>query len=376
MKRRSFIAGLGSLPLAATATAAAQSTPIAGTPVPEATPIPVGSAYGTVSIRVMTFNIWIGGDQVDFERVAEAIQLAKADVVGVQEAEGNIPRLARRLGWSYYDTRMHIVSRFPIIDPEGANGNYVLIEPVTGGVFAMSNVHLPSDPYGPQTVIDGTTPEALMQLEIDTRLPALQPKLDACRQLIDAGFPVFLTGDYNSPSNLDWTATTGDVRGVKRFPFAWPVAKATEDAGFRDSYRTLYPDPAAKVGYTWTAGYPAPLLRSGEPLDRIDFVWFAGDIDVTASQIVGEAGGADVDIPVTPYPSDHRSVVSAFNVNLVTPPIYTSVARRAVEVGERQTVRFHARGDQTDTIAFMPADGTPADAPVTFIPRETWVDGS
>ena len=59
--------------------------------------------------------------------------------------------------------------------------------------------------------------------------------------------PVFLTGDMNSPSYLDWTAVAA-VRPQVAYPLVWPVSKALADAGFRDSYRDAYPDPVARPG--------------------------------------------------------------------------------------------------------------------------------
>ena len=45
-------------------------------------------------LTVMTFNVWYGGAQVELDRVGQAIRAADADVVGVQEPEGNLGRIA------------------------------------------------------------------------------------------------------------------------------------------------------------------------------------------------------------------------------------------------------------------------------------------
>ncbi len=51
---------------------------------------PAGAAPRTpTDVRVMSFNIWLGGDVVDFGGVVRAIHAADADIVGLQEAEGN-----------------------------------------------------------------------------------------------------------------------------------------------------------------------------------------------------------------------------------------------------------------------------------------------
>jgi hypothetical protein len=49
----------------------------------------------TTHISVMSYNIENGGAQVDFNKTAEAIKKSGADVVGTQEAWGNIARLAK-----------------------------------------------------------------------------------------------------------------------------------------------------------------------------------------------------------------------------------------------------------------------------------------
>jgi exonuclease III len=125
------------------------------------------------------------------------------------------------------------------------------------------------------------------------------------RAVRDQGTPIFVTGDFNEPSHLDWTA---DVERAKRCPavVAWPSTLAVVEAGFVDTYRAVYPDPVARQGLTWT-----PTTRPDDPKDRhdrIDFV-FASGAKVRSARIIGEAEPA-ADVVVTPYPSDHRSVVA------------------------------------------------------------------
>jgi len=52
---------------------------------------------------------------------------------------------------------------------------------------------------------------------------------------------------------------------------AWPATEAFEKVGFKDAYRTIYPDEMKKPGYTWT-----PTTRHDDPKDhhdRIDFIF-------------------------------------------------------------------------------------------------------
>jgi hypothetical protein len=113
------------------------------------------AAAGPVELRVMTFNVLYGRDEVDFGKPVEAIEAAGADVVDLQEPYANEQRIAKALGWDYVDSRLHVVSRFPILAPQESNGLYGLIEVRPGEVVAMANTHLPADPYGPYLARDG-----------------------------------------------------------------------------------------------------------------------------------------------------------------------------------------------------------------------------
>ena len=315
-------------------------------PTAEATPI---------TVKVMTLNIFYGGDEWNLDtgqwcadaagcpetigHVVSAIQAADPDIVGFQEGTANECVIADILGW-YCEPRLQLISRFPLVDPPGANGVYVLAEVATGRFVAVSNVHLPSDPYGPYWVRDGEPRAAVLELERTTRLPAIQQQLDVLPGLADDGMPVFLTGDFNSPSHLDWTPAVDAVREEVRYPVSWPVSAALADAGFRDSYREIHPDPVAVPGFTWT---PPGTLESvpDEVNDRIDWVLVQGPAETVATELVGEAGGPDVDIERDPYPTDHRGVVSTFRVEAADLPPFAAVAARRVFVGEDLDVRVH-----------------------------------
>jgi hypothetical protein len=169
---------------------------------------------------------------------------------------------------------------------------------------------------------------------------------------------VFLTGDFNSPSHLDWTAAVDAVRAEVPFPFNWPVSSALANAGFRDSYRQVHPDPVALPGFTWTSG--GPETAANEVHDRIDWV-LARRATAVASEIVGEVGGP-VDIAVRQYPTDHRGVVSTFDVEPGRPPILVAVEKRRLSPGDSLSVVFHAPGRSGEQVAIVRAGGTGAEA--------------
>ena len=313
---------------------------------------------GPTELDVMTFNIWLGGGLVDRAKVIEAITASGADVVGLQEAAGRTDEIADALGW-YAEPRLHIVSRYPIIVPPESEGEYAYLQLAPGQVVAMSNIHLPSDPYGPTLVRDGEPLDAVLRNEADTRMPALEPLLPVWRGLVDAGVPLLLTGDFNSPSHRDWTeGAVGSLPHV-RYAVEWPVTVAVESVGLVDTFRAVHSFDA-DPGRTWTYGYPYPRLADDETIDRIDLVFASEDVEVRDSRVVGQAGTPDVDVEIDPYPADHRAVVSTVVVDPVEPPPYVAVEQVRVERGSAFGVRYSTvGGESTDRIVVVQS-GEPA----------------
>ena len=299
----------------------------------------------------MTFNIEWGGENISFDNVVEAIRLSEADIVGIQEAEGNLARLAAELGW-HYNQQNYAISKFPILDPPDANRLFVYVEVRPGQAVALANVHLPSDPYGVELIRDGGSLDDVIELENTVRLASLRPFLDAIAPLVENDTPVFLTGDFNSPSHADWTADMVGARPILRYPVNWPATRAVEEAGFMDSWRVAHPNPKTKPGLTWWAGRP-PLdsYAPGEndPQNRIDFVWFAGPTQVLASELVGERGAQDVTLSVSPWPSDHRAVVSTFSLTPILTPRLVSARRRVFDLDDEVIIEYrHAKNSNID----------------------------
>jgi endonuclease/exonuclease/phosphatase family metal-dependent hydrolase len=328
-----------------------------------------------VTLRVMSFNIFYGGDELNLatrqfchdpagcpetlDQVASVVRASGADVVGLEEATMNTCPLAQKLGW-HCSARTQVISRYPIVDPPGANGLYVFVEPLPGRVVAVSDVHLPADPYGPYEIRDGATLAEVLQLENDLRVPAIQDEVRELPKLASRGIPVFLTGDFNTPSHLDWTQAVADARADVPFPVEWPVSKALAGAGFKDSFRVVHPDPLAKPGFTWTPGSPEG--EKVEVHDRIDWVLSTGPATATASRVVGEPGNPNSDLQIGPWPSDHRAIESTFSVTPAAMPLLVAVEQRSLEQGETLQVRFHAAGRTGERVAVVRAGGAPGTA--------------
>jgi endonuclease/exonuclease/phosphatase family metal-dependent hydrolase len=298
---------------------------------------------GGDQLTVMTSNVWYGGVSVDLGRIGEAIRVADADIVGVQEPEGNLRRIADAAGLPYVDESLHLISRFPLFPSrrDGIRFAYAEVEP--DRVVAISNVHLTCCPYGPNLARNGKSASDVAAAENRLRLPEVEPYARALTGLADEGVPVFMTGDMNSPSHLDWTADAVEARDLP-YELQWPASKALADAGMRDSYREANPDPAAVPGLTWTPGTPPPNVRPDETTDRIDWVLTAGPTETTDSRLVGEEGGPDVEVGVSPWGSDHRAVASTFSVEPAAAPDLVSADPRVVTQGDRVTLRYALGG--------------------------------
>ncbi len=109
------------------------------------------------------------GCAASIAQVVAAIRASGADTVGMQEGTGNACRIADALGWQC-SPRLQVISRFPLIDPPGADGLYVYNEVAPGRVMAVANVHLTSDPYGPYFPREGWTLDEILAQEAELRL--------------------------------------------------------------------------------------------------------------------------------------------------------------------------------------------------------------
>jgi endonuclease/exonuclease/phosphatase family metal-dependent hydrolase len=290
-----------------------------------------------LTLRVMSYNIYGGGqnDGKPIDETVAAIRAADPDIIGIQETRlesdpctadlcpaagpSAAQAIADALGMHVYEQTATnealwanaILSRYPI-GAASANDLGVSID-VDGHSVWMFNVHLDDSPYGPYQALDipyGTAPfvhtaDELSAFALATRGPALALLHEDMASAAGSD-AVFVTGDFNEPSHLDWTQATVDA-GQQPLVVAWPSAIAVESMGFVDAYRAVHPDPVADPAFTWT-----PTTAVDDPTDhhdRIDFVFARGEtLTVRDAWIVGESADA-AGIVVDPWPSDHRAVV-------------------------------------------------------------------
>ena len=324
----------------------------------------VAGAAPAVSLKVMTFNIEYGGQVIDFDKVVEAVVKADADVVGLNEAYSRAKLVAAQAGYPYISARLDLISKYPILDPPGANGRYQFVQVSPGQVIAITNVHLPSEPYGPRRVMDGWSRRRVLRNERQTRLPEIKPLVQALEPVAAAGIPSFIIGDFNAPTHYDWTPRMVGQRPQIRYAVRWPVSVYLAEHGFADTFHEAHPNVRATPGLTWPSGRPRSDTSwnppPDAPQDRIDQIWVAGPAATTDSEVVGERGGPGVTIDVNPWGSDHRAVVSTVEAVLGMPPIMVSPDPLLVEQGQDLTVTYHAPGNAGEKVVIVPMGGDAA----------------
>jgi hypothetical protein len=124
------------------------------------------------------------------------------------------------------------------------------------------------------------------------------------------------------------------------------VSEAILELGFHDTFRDIHPNPVEVPGITHEGAG-----------DRIDYLYAAGPVATLGSQLVGEEGGRGVEVGFELWTSDHRAVVSTFNVTPVSMPVMVSVNPALLTQGDPLTVAYRApRPD--GSVVIVPSGGT------------------
>ena len=292
------------------------------------TPLHVQAEEST--LRVMSYNIHRGGVVMlkqPLSQTAKAIRVAKADIVGIQETRSprgdTLEDLAKLLGWNHdMGKGSNILTRYEIVESLYKG---VKVKLDSGRHAYIFNVHLSSHPYQPYQLLKIRpkwhkhtnnitfikTEDEAIEWAKKARGVEIAKVLRQIKALPDKEAPVFVVGDFNEPSHLDWTDAAAKA-GRHPIKVTYPTSTEMAKAGFSDSYRKIYPDEMKNPGITWSPSY-----KVGDPRthhDRIDFVYFKGKgLQVKDVKILGE-NEENADLVVSPYPSDHRAVVAAFTL--------------------------------------------------------------
>ena len=319
-------------------------------------------------IKVLQLNIWQEGTSVPggYESMIDEIAYADADFVMLSEVRNyNGTRLCDRMiaslrakGLTYYSFKSKdsgLLSKYPISDsvtifPEKDDHGslYKLVATLPEGQrVSVYTAHLDylNCAYYRVRGYDGTTWKELPGPDTDLesvladnvasqRDDAIRCFIAEARKDIAEGTIVILGGDFNEPSHLDWIRETKDLYDHNGLIVPWTVPLLLDNAGFVDTYRTLYPDVLKYPGFTFPIDNPLVPVEQltwapeADERDRIDYVFYyphpaislkdavifgpKGSI-VNSKRVPNESDDKYL-LPEGVWPTDHKGVLVTFGI--------------------------------------------------------------
>lgn len=321
----------------------------------------------TDTLKVLQLNIWHEGTQVEggFQAIVDEIIHAEVDVAFLSEVRNYegvpfVPRLIealRQKGVVYYGEYspldVGILSRYPILEQEdvratdkgeGSGSLLRALLQVGNRKVAVYSTHLDYKNYAcylPRGY-DGATWKK-MDAPVTDADSVLQANRLAYREELIRLFvqkakedrerfaAVLLGGDFNEPSHLDWQEDTRHLWDHRGVVVNWDCSSLLQNAGYKDAYRVIYPNPVTHPGFTFPSDnnrVPVDKLAwapEADERDRIDFIYYAGvAIQPLSAKVVGpsrsivrgervEEHTSDVFLtPLGVWPSDHKGVLVTF----------------------------------------------------------------
>jgi endonuclease/exonuclease/phosphatase family metal-dependent hydrolase len=292
---------------------------LATTPSPGTPPATTTGAPADRPFVVATWNILHGGREdgadVGPARVAEVLKGSGADVIALQETYGSGELLAKKTGFHLHarGDNVSILSRFPIVEDLSVDDPFrcvgALIALPDGSRAAVYSIWLPYaiDIWLPGSRAGKTADElaaacAPSAETIDRIERAIRERLSDARY---ASVPIFLAGDMNAMSHLDYAEANRDQFGI---PIAWRTTSILAERGWRDAMREMPGVVDRKATRTWSPRFPE------QEQDRIDMIHYRDPRRPAAfrAYATGHMDNLTVDGSPVPFPSDHALVFACF----------------------------------------------------------------
>ncbi len=288
-------------------------------------------------LRVLVWNTERGSNPYGpdgKERVLKVIHDSRADVVLWQESyklDGHEETLgawvAERLGWKIWQhesPHLAVASRFERVETHFHHpwhGLGARLKDDKGREFLAWSIWLDhrSPPQWATLADPSPTDGEVLACETEKsgRFKQAQELLDAldARGHLAADVPVLVGGDWNTSSDLDWTAETAAVLPHRR-ALPLPVSRLMRGTGFADVFRAVHPDPVKVPGNTWTPLWTTdPESGQADPPERIDRLYVRNPLGRAGLHpiraVVLPRNPADARLPreSSSFPSDHGAVL-------------------------------------------------------------------
>lgn len=309
-----------------------------------------------LTLRVMSFNLWQSGANVQdgLAKIAKHILAVNPDIAALEEVESAeiLTNLTALLGpgWvskcndneAYPD--MGVVTRHKFLTTNDSTAHHLWengglrtkIQIIaSGGQQIITNfwaLHLAYETYGPYVACNKNVNDAFQieAAEAYMNSGGYPGRIQNAHTIVsDPGYqadlaisdrePMFVLGDLNTPSHLDWTPEVKDTHCG--WEFVWPATKILALSGLSDAFRVVHPDPGLAPGTTWstvTKFNDGWLGMIPEPQDRIDMIHYKS---AQWSPVDAQVYSGTEPIVPKPYyqmndwPSDHASVYADFQLN-------------------------------------------------------------
>lgn len=310
-------------------------------------------------LRVMTFNIYLGGQldanaqpgwaEENLRQLTEFVRSEDPDVLFLVETYGAGELIEQALNtdqpagreftgvqvtreddfgangdnlWLY--TSLDVQEVYPPISGQNVStfhfGGARLGLPDGGHVHAFSSwlhhqdsARTAANRAATETVLGqcrtDTDEQVIAVDEVNRAAMAHTILTDYLPEHVTDGGPVLIGGDFNTLSHLDWSELHSHAPGHEGLVLDWPVTAQFDNAGFIDTYRHVHPDVRRYPGRTMDTihGYLyAP--------DRIDYLLARGEqVRILGSRthterMAGHRGQAMGE--AYPFYSDHAAVVT------------------------------------------------------------------
>ena len=318
------------------------------------------------TFTVLQWNIWQEGTVVKggYDAIIDEIVRLKPDFVTFSEVRNYhktrfcdriVNSLAERgeTYYSFFSDDSGLLSRNPIKDSttvyplHNDQGTcYRMLTTINGQEIAVYTCHLDYRSCAYYNVrgyhgstwdeipIPKTVAEILAFNDASVRDDAIRNFIKMAREDTSKGRLVMIGGDFNEPSHLDWIRETKDLYDHHGFIVPWTVTLELDNAGFKDTYRELYPDVLKYPGFTYPSDnkdMPTNKLSwtpKADERERIDYIFYYPNpkLELKEAIIFGPSGlvvknqrveNTSKDKFLKPkgvWPTDHKGLLVKFRL--------------------------------------------------------------